>query len=166
MKMNFSGKEYLLKVLANLSTQVTAENQLSNATDDLRAGLMLHGSTGDDAMTHYLNTAWSSDQDTDGNVVVQGVGLQSSGSRIAELFFKHLYDNDAVKQAVLQQQNGLSEQDFETMGFLIYQLLSACEMHTQLQSVENQGDIDVEYWTPKIVRKLALYFQEQQDTSN
>ena len=161
--MNFSGKEYLLKVLAQLSTQTTADNQLPNATDNLRAGLMLHGSTSDDAMVHYLNTAWCSEQDTTGKVVAQGVGLQSSGRRIADLFFEQFYANDAVKQAVMKNNEGVSEQDFETMGFLIYQLLSACEMHTQLQSVENQGDIDVEYWTPKIVRKLALFEQENEE---
>jgi hypothetical protein len=64
--MKGSGKQVLLRILTELSTRITPEGDLPRATQRLRAGLLLHGSTADDSYERSSQIVWASRRGPEG----------------------------------------------------------------------------------------------------
>jgi hypothetical protein len=148
-----SGKQILLSLLRTYSQQGVDPTNLSEATDRLRAGLLLHGSTAEETWAKVERVAWvRADR-------VQGLGLERTGTPILDIL-EALLGDEVMPTHVAQQFPALSQEDYEAAVFVLWALVSQVSFVQELNSVENRGELDEEASEDLIANyreKLAMY---------
>ncbi|HEY6530422.1 MAG TPA: hypothetical protein VIZ65_17170 [Cellvibrionaceae bacterium] len=142
--MNGSGKQILLKILTGLSTQLTADAELESATDKLRAGLLLHGSTSDENYQCVKNLQWANSYDEDQVIWRQGIATTDGQVFISDLV-ESLMDVPNLHDSMLAEHPNLTKEGLEAGLQAVWLIVSAVQMYSQLLEVEiADANIDVE----------------------
>ncbi len=152
--MSGSGKQMLLKILAQLSTSLTAPADLPDATRKLRAGLLLHGSTAEENYQAVKNVHWASSLDGENNVWRQGIATVEGDVFLADIV-ESLADAPGLKQYVLSEHPHLTETGLEAGLHTLWLIVSAAQMFSQLLELE-AGEIDLD----KKIASMSRHFDQ------
>lgn len=156
--MNGSGKQILLKILTQLSTQLTAESELENATRKIRAGLLLHGSTSDENYQCVKNLQWSSSYDEDQVVWRQGIATSDGQIFIADIV-ESLMDVPNLRDSLLAEYPGLTAKGLDASLQAVWLIVSAVQMYSQLLDVEiDESQIDIEKRVAVMMKHFNHHF--------
>ena len=137
-----SGKQILLSVLQELSQKRSTD--LHEATDRLNPAMLVHASTAYETWFTVEKHGWLSETDADyDDSVRQGIGLRESNVFLSDLF-ECIVDSPEVASKVKEKYPQLSQEDYEDATSMIWQLLSALQYYSELDSVENDGKLDLE----------------------
>jgi hypothetical protein len=79
-----SGKQILLSLLNECSQRLVEGQDVEVVSEQLKAGLLLHGSTPDEMWFHVDRMAWISENE-DGEIVRQGLGLREKNIFLSDL---------------------------------------------------------------------------------
>lgn len=164
-----SGKQVLNRILAELSTKITPEEGLGEATDRLRAGLLMHGSTADQTFEDVSRLSWvsshgvvryrcESDGDDELGVVRQGIAVGGGTVFISDLF-EAMMESPQLKQEMLKSHPELESADYDAGVFAIWLVVSSVQTFTGLLSVEiDSSRIDVGAWVDSMMKHYHHYF--------
>ncbi len=157
-----SGKQILLELLKELSQQKTNEKDLSDVTDKIRAGLLLHGSTASYMWPLVEGMDWISRKE-EGKTIRQGLGLTNSGLFLSELFDLITWD-ESIPESVL---NEYPEIDHKAAINAIRLILTSVEWSLTYMRAEEGGMscLEKEELINSYVRKLAEYRKNPNDYS-
>jgi hypothetical protein len=153
-----SGKQVLNKILYDLSTKLINNKELSLATQKLRAGLLLHGSTSEENLELVSKLVWSSSHEDDtGEVWRQGIATKNGNIFVSDLF-ETIIENETLKESVMKEYPELSSMDYDAGMFAIWLLISSVQMFTELLPVEVDDDIDLDEWVSAVITKINIHF--------
>ena len=157
-----SGKQILGRILAELSTKITDDNDMGNATQRLRTGLLVHGSTAEESYEMASRLAWSSSKDKLGSVWRQGIALSHGNYFISDIFEK-MTELPELKEWLLSAYPDLDSSDFEACTWAIWLVLSSVQMFEELLSVEvdDVHKIDLEHWVEVYTKHYMYYFAQK-----
>jgi len=131
-----SGKQILLAELQHLSQMRLTKQQLSDATERFRAGLLLQESTAASAWPTVERVAWI--EQLEG---IQGPGLIKENIYLADLV--NALKNEAnIPDAVKKRYPDISLRAYRSGLHVIWLLLTQLYYQDGLSSVENNGDLD------------------------
>lgn len=154
-----SGKQVLLSVLQEYSQRKTEKSDLDEVTDRVKAALLVHCSSSNEALNKVEKLAWLSQDDGNGPVK-QGLGLSSSGVFLSDIF-EELVEDDELPERLKKRFPALTQDDFSDALEFIWWLLSAVQFWNELSSVENEGNLDLSE-REKLVngyRKMLKHFR-------
>ncbi|EDN71945.1 hypothetical protein BGS_1354 [Beggiatoa sp. SS] len=127
-----SGKQVVNKILYALSTKLINNKELSLATQKLRAGLLLHGSTSEENFELVSKLVWSSSHHDDtGKVWRQGIALKNGNIFVSDIF-ETIIENETLKESVMKEYPELSSMDYDAAMFAIWLVISSVQMFTEL----------------------------------
>ena len=152
---NGSGKEILNKIISVLSTIKFEEDELDSATRKIRAGLLLHGSTSEENFDLVSRLVWGSSKEN-GEVCRQGLATKNGNYFISDIF-ESIWSNEEIKKSILAEFDGLSEADYEAAAFAMWMIISGSQMFSQLQMLENRGEVNIEEWVDVVMRKFDIH---------
>ena len=155
--MNGSGKEVLLHILSELSTQMRAQDAMPEATRRLRAGLLVHGSTAEESVGHARQLVWGSDE-TDGEVVRQGIATKS-GVFLSDIL-ESILEMPGLHEHLQDRYPALGYEELEATDWALWLLVSSVQMFSQLVSIEGKGDIDVDAWVDAYAEKFEQEWEK------
>jgi hypothetical protein len=153
-----SGKQVLLRIISDLSTRRVSVDDLSEANELLRTGLLLHGSTSDESYKHASHLVWGGDAD-DRPDARQGIASKRGNLLIADLFEK-IVEMPGLKEAMLSENPELTGDDYEACIWAIWVVLSACQMYAELRPAETSEAIDIDAWKVGIMRHYRNHFSQ------
>lgn len=171
-----SGKQILLSLLQEYSQKKMNGEELAEATDRIKAGLLLHGSS-----AHYMwglveRFGWLNKNELiddeergeiEGNVECQGIGLAKSKILLSDLFSVML-NNETILETVQEAYPEIDKEEYEAAIHIMNLLFAAVEWHPFFESVENNGKLDTEekeYLINAYRRKLKEYREDPEDYS-
>lgn len=152
-----SGKQILLAELQRLSQIRLTSEQLSEATERFRAGLLLHGSTASSAWPTVEKVAWIDKQEG-----IQGPGLIKENLYLADLVNALLYDPN-IPEVVKKRYPDLPLKAYRAGLHVIWLLLTQLYHNDSLASVENNGVLDkdaTEKLVANYIGKLKHYRED------
>ncbi|WP_431689193.1 hypothetical protein [Hahella sp. NBU794] len=153
-----SGKQVFNCIIKELSTRLTPNEELPRATDRIRAGMLLHGSTSDESLNLVSKLHWASTE-KEGEVIRQGIATINGNVFVADLL-DSIWANENIRGMILSEFPHLTQDDYEACLFSIWTIVSSTQMFTQLLSVETDDQIDVDDWVRVVSRKLSYYDDE------
>lgn len=156
--MRGSGKQVLLRILTELSTRITPEVDMQRATQRLRAGLLLHGSTADESYEHSSQIAWTSRRDSEGNLELQGIAVGDGSVFLTELY-DAVFSMNGLKDHVLKTHPDLGSKGFDAFEWVMWLLVSALQMLPELAAIEAVDELDVDKWVEGMSRHYDNYFK-------
>lgn len=159
-----SGKQVLLYLLQKFSQKVQNEEDLFEVSEDLRAALLLHGSTPDHMWFNVERIAWLSEEDEDGPIR-QGLGLRGKNIFLSDIFESMTYD-DEIPENVKRDFPNLTKDEFTSATDIMWLLLSSTQWFDCLSSVENNGQLDmkqVKDWMISYRQKMNLFRKDPAD---
>ena len=130
-----SGKQILLSLLQQYSQRPLDVEEAREATERLRAGLLLHGSTADESWGRAERIAWVGRPDG-----VQGLGLERENLLLADLF-EDIVESE-LPERVKKRHPSLSPEAYEHAVEIMWLLLSQLQFYDELARVENGGVLD------------------------
>jgi hypothetical protein len=157
-----SGKQILLSLLNECSQRLVEGQDVEVVSEQLKAGLLLHGSTPDEMWFHVDRMAWISENE-DGEIVRQGLGLREKNIFLSDLF-ECMVSNE-IPDKVIEEYPNLTKNEYNSATSIIWCLLSSLQFFSQLISVENDGNLD-EDQAEKLIdgyRKKLEKFRENPD---
>jgi hypothetical protein len=157
-----SGKQILLSLLNECCQRLVEGQDVEVVSEQLKAGLLLHGSTPDEMWFHVDRMAWISENE-DGEIVRQGLGLREKNIFLSDLF-ECMVSNE-IPDKVIEEYPNLTKNEYNSATSIIWCLLSSLQFFSQLISVENDGNLD-EVQAEKLVdgyRKKLEKFRENPD---
>lgn len=160
--MKGSGKQVLLRILSELSTRVTPEHDLAQATRRLRAGLLIHGSTADESFDCASQVTWASDYDEDGALVQQGIAIGEARVLLVDLF-DTVFSMEGLEDHVTRAHPGMGPKEVETLRWMMWLLVSSVQMYAGLVGIEDVDDLDVDAWVENYSQKYDFHFKEKAD---
>lgn len=158
--MKGSGKQVLLQILSELSTKVTAEHDLAQATRRLRAGLLLHGSTADESFESASRVSWASKRDEDGVLGQQGIAIGEARVLLVDLF-DTVFSMKGLEEHVTSVHPNLDSKDFEALQWMMWLLVSSVQMYSWLVGIEQVDELDVDAWVDQYSEKYAFHFRDR-----
>ncbi len=161
--MKGSGKQVLLRILSELSTRVTPEHDLAQATRRLRAGLLLHGSTADESFDCASQVTWASGYDEDGGLVQQGIAVGEARVPLVDLF-DTVFSMKGLEDHVTSVHPGLGPKEVETLRWVMWLLVSSVQMYSWLVGIENVDELDVDAWVENYSQKYDFHFKDRSET--
>lgn len=166
-----SGKQILLSQLTEYSQRRTAGDEIETASERIRAGLLLHGSTSHQMWKTVSHLAWvQSHNHTEGRppyLERQGLGLGKSGLLLSDLF-EALTDDPAIAEALVTDAPKLSKDSVQAGLHVIWLLLKALEWSKAHEAVEIDGSFSEDRKTELIesyVEKLKAFEENPDDFS-
>jgi hypothetical protein len=135
-----SGKQILQEVLRELSQQRTDASGLDRASERVRAGLLLHGSTGGDAWEAIDEVSWSSSLNQNGEPTKQGLALTGEKIFLADLF-EAIAGTDSIPEHVSREFPHLTPERYRRATHFMWLILSSVQWFEELSSVES-GPLD------------------------
>jgi hypothetical protein len=157
--MKGSGKQILLQILSELSTRVTAERGLAQATRRLRAGLLLHGSTADESFESASHVSWASGYE-DGVLVQQGIAIGEARVLLVDLF-DTVFSMKGLEDHVAGVHPELGSSGFEALRWTMWLLVSSVQMYSYLVGIENVDELDVDAWVDQYSQKYDFHFKQK-----
>jgi hypothetical protein len=157
-----SGKQILLSLLNECCQRLVEGQDVEVVSEQLKAGLLLHGSTPDEMWFHVDRMAWISENE-DGEIVRQGLGLREKNIFLSDLF-ECMVSNE-IPDKVIEEYPNLTKNEYNSATSIIWCLLSSLQFFSELISVENDGNLD-EVQAEKLVdgyRKKLEKFRENPD---
>lgn len=159
--MKGSGKQVLLKILSDLSTQCLPETALARATQTLRAGLLLHGSTSDDNFAAVGAVQWASDADADGKPWRQGIATTDETVFLADIV-ESLEDVPGLHAHLMALHPGLTPAGLQAALHTLWLIVTATQMFSQLRSVETTTDaLDIDHARQVMMKHFDAYQARQ-----
>ena len=156
--MKGSGKQVLLRILYELSTHALPEPSLPDASGRLRAGLLLHGSTAEESFEHAARLKWCSESDEDG---VRRQGAGTSGGVFVSDVYEDMIEMPGLSQHLVQRHPELTLEDVEACEWFMWLIISGVQMFSQLNVVEENGEIDVDTWVESVLKKYDNHFRDR-----
>lgn len=163
--MKGSGKQVLLQILSELSTRVTPEHDLAEATRRLRAGLLVHGSTADESFESASRVTWASGHDEDGVLEQQGIAIGEAKVLLVDLF-NTIFSMKGLEHHVTHAHPGLSPRDFEALRWTMWLLVSSVQMYSWLVGIEDTDGVDVDVWVEQYSQKYDFHFKDRKDSAD
>ncbi|GAA5497135.1 hypothetical protein Rhal01_03325 [Rubritalea halochordaticola] len=149
-----SGKQILLSEITRLSQTKLTEQELEAATERIKAGLLLHGSTADSAWPTVEKFAWIEKEPG-----IQGPGLANDDIYLADLVNALKSEND-IPTVIKDSYPELSLKNYRAGLHIIWLLLSQLYYQDSLSVVENDGNFDEDAAEKMIsahIEKLQIY---------
>ena len=156
-----SGKQVLLDILSTSSQMLQGSNSIRETSDQVKAGLLLHGSTAERTWCEVEKMDWLSSKDEDGSIR-QGLGLSTQNLFLSDLL-DAITESDEIPEAVRESYPDLSKRDYVAGVHMISLLLSAFEYYDGLSSVEDGGKLDTSEATRLVVGMIAKLQAFRQD---
>ena len=91
---------------------------------------------------HVERMSWISETEK-GEIIKQGLGLKKNNIFLSDLFEYIIWDEKIPEKVKLEYPN-LSQKEFNSAIHIIWCLLTSLQFFSQLNSIENNGDIDKE----------------------
>ena len=132
-----SGKQILSSEIKAFSQASSPSKNLAEASDRLRAGLLLHGSTADSAWPTVERIAWTGDEH------LQGPALVSNQLFLADIVTALRAANE-IPEEVSERYPDLTVRDYQAGLHVIWLLLSQHYYCSDFSQLENGGELDVE----------------------
>ncbi|WP_411846036.1 hypothetical protein AAFN60_21225 [Roseibacillus persicicus] len=132
-----SGKQILLSLISEISQRKSTGLEAPSITEQLRASLLLHGSTAADRWHEVADVEWSTEGDSR-----QGLALKKSGILLTDLF-EEMVDGP-IPESVRRAFPALTEEEYSSATSVMWMLLSALQFFDELESVESGGNLDLE----------------------
>lgn len=151
-----SGKQVLNLILLELSTRLLrTRKQLAQATEKLRAGLLLHGSTADQTVNDVGRLVWASSQDENGNIWRQGIAT-TKGLFISDVV-ERLLDAPEIRAKALALFPEADSADYDAISHAIWLLVSGQQFFACVHAAEiDSARIDVDAWTAAMARHYPI----------
>lgn len=166
-----SGKQILLSLLTEYSQRKTASADLETATQRIKAGLLLHGSSSNAMWKMVDQMAWLDRlNETEGRpsyLSGQGLGLKKSGHLLSELFALMTESSD-IPEHIKADCPELTPDAYKAGLHMIWLLLHALEWSSEMVEVEDNGALDAEEKERLIEayeRKLTDFQNDPEDFS-
>lgn len=156
--MKGSGKQVLLEIIRRLSTRQLGNDELLDATRQVRAGLLLHGSTTEEMLEQIAQIRWGSIDDDWGR---KQQGIASNSGVLLTQFVDALRETPGLEQHVRRALPDLSHEEYEALEHSLWVVVSAVQMYEELNSAEVDGDLGVEGWVENLTAKYESYFRDQ-----
>lgn len=155
--MNGSGKQIFLMILQELSTQVSEPD---DASERLRAGMLLHGSSSVDSMRLVDRVSWKDKTDADGDQSSQEISLgEGEGRFLTDLFNDVMWDHE-LEAFVRSRAPHLSSEQWNDFVTVLWMLVSAVTMQRRSLAVEHRSPVDVDGWVESWRAKLDLFRED------
>ena len=152
-----SGKQVLIDFLSQLAISGPTSDPDGELTDELRACLLLRGSTADDAWPMVEKICWTSQQD-DGKVVRQGVALENHSLFLADLL-ETITDPDEIPSHVAAAYPTLTLEEYSAATDCMWLMLSSLQWYKELSSVEKHDPAERDRMTNSLRYMLLSYRQ-------
>ena len=156
--MKGSGKQVLLEIIGRLSTSKLEDHELPGATDQTRAGLLLHGSTAEESFEHMANLQWGSAEDDWGR---KRQGIASKSGVLLTEFLDAIRESPGLESHVRRALPCLSLEEYAALEHTLWVVVSALQMYEELNTVEVDGDLGVEAWVANLKLKYEHHFRER-----
>ena len=149
-----SGKQILLSLLQRFSQQPQETADLDLVSDQVRAGLLLHGSTSEETWLRIERMAWLSEEDSAGRIR-QGLGIGGQqGVFLADLL-EAIAEDDSLLVNLRDSYPDLGRADLRAALQVTWLLLSSLEFRENLAPVEGADDPDEEQMSRMLSSYLA-----------
>ena len=139
---------------------MTDDAQLPEATDKLRAGLLLHGSTSDDNYQAVTQLHWASSLDEAGEVWRQGIATKEGDVFLSDMV-EHLMEMPGLDEYLRREFPQLTSQSIQASVHALWLVISSVQMFTQLLSVEGELD-DLDKKVLSMNRHLQYYLNKNE----
>lgn len=138
-----SGKQVLLHFLNKYSLALQKEEDLAEASENLRVAFLLHGSTSNAMWHHVENIEWGTEQ-SDKQHIKQGLKIKNKDISLSELFEYITTEDDTIPQQVKERFPDLLLNEYKSAMRMMSLLLKSIEHSSWLAQVENKGILDME----------------------
>ena len=139
-----SGKQILLHLLRKYSLQKTKNEDLADASEDIRVGFLLHGSTPKEMWYNVDTIEWGEEIDEDSNETIsQGLKIKGKDISLTELFEYLTWDSDIkIPSKISKRFPELTQSEFYSATRIMSLILTSIEWSNWLSEVENNGEMD------------------------
>ncbi|UGS19921.1 hypothetical protein [Flavobacterium cyclinae] len=139
-----SGKQILLHFLNKFSLKKTNKEALAEASETIRVGFLLHGSTPKEAWQMVDTIEWGEEiEEESQEVISQGLRIKDKNISLTELFDYMTWDSDAVRpQKVGERFPELKQSEYYAATRVMALVLSSIEWSSWLSEIEQDGKID------------------------
>ncbi len=166
-----SGKQILLSSLIESSQKFQKEGETESVSEELKAGLLLHGSTASFMWKMVEKLGWINQRividEEVGDIEKQGLGLAKQNVLLSVIFEK-ITDNEHLLETVKSDYPAIEKEDLEAAIHIIWLLLKSLEWSKNTESVEDNGKLDLkekEHLINSYKRKLNDYREDPEDYS-
>ncbi len=139
------------------------ESDLPDATERLRTGLLLHGSTAHESFESANRLTWGSSKEESGEVWRQGIALQKNNYFISDIF-ESMIEHPELKKMILAEYSNMDDEDYEASIWAMWLVISSVQMFEQLLSVEvaDEQEINLDEWVASYSRHMKGYLEEKE----
>lgn len=154
-KRKGSGKQILLRILEHISTN---DIDTATGTEQLRSGLLLHGSTSPESFNNASKLGWIENVD-EYHTVRRGIGLVEENRLLIEIL-RNFIDSDKLKELVMETNPDLSDSAYEAVIWAIWQLVASPTMSSEYLAIEEGcSEDDVEGYVANYIKKYNYHMQ-------
>lgn len=139
-----SGKQVLLHFLKKYSQQRTKKEDLVDVSENIRVGLLLHGSTSKESWRIVDTIEWGEEIDEESNEILsQGLKIKDKNISLTELFEYITWESETkVPKKVAKRFPELTLSEYDVATRIMGLILSSIEWSCWLSEVENDGNMD------------------------
>lgn len=155
--MKGSGKQVLLGVIRRLSkVYMRTSEELEAATDQIRAALLIHGSSSSDYHGYANTLNWASSPDS-GDTRTQGLVVGGQKLPVSELL-ESIFECPGLQDYILSRYSGMSEKEFEAGLWSLWTMISALQMNAEDLDIEVDEDLlNLNEWINYMSEKHRLF---------
>lgn len=157
-----SGKQVLNKILYRLSTRITSDDNLENASEELRTGLLLLGTATEEHFELMDRIKWASsfyekdNKNDPDELSKQGIATVEGDVFISDIA-ETIMDDDIIKNRVMSLYPMLGARDYDAALFTIWLLTISTQMFSQMLSTETDEELGLDEWVSAYTKKMNFY---------
>lgn len=163
-----SGKQILIHFLKKYSLQKTKKEDLAEVSENIRVGLLLHGSTPKEMWQIVDKIEWGEETaDESDEVITQGLRIKDKNISLPELLDYITWKSEhKVPKRVAKRFPELTQSEYYAATRIIGLVLSSIEWSEWLSEVENGGKLDsveINKYLKSYKEKLGYYREDSED---
>lgn len=156
-----SGKQILLHFLQKYSLGVQRHEKTEEISENIRVGLLMHGSTNDEMWQNVDTIEWGAKVNNQEEIYCQGISIKNKSIFLTDLFEHMIWDaEESIPPKVKERFPELTQSEYEAAISIISLLLSSFEWSDHLSKIEQGGKIDTETLEKHLKsykKKMRLY---------
>ena len=163
-----SGKQVLIHFLKKYSLQKTKKEDLADASEDIRVGFLLHGSTAKEMWRIVDTIEWGEETaDESDEVISQGLKIKDKNISLPELFDYITWESEhKIPKRVAKRFPELTQYEYYAATRIMGLVLSSIEWSGWLSEVENGGKLDfveLDNYLKSYKEKLGYYREDPEN---
>ena len=163
-----SGKQVLLHFLKKYSLQKTKKEDLTEASENIRVGFLLHGSTPKEMWQIVDTIEWGEETAHESDEVIgQGLKIKDKNISLPELFDYMTWESEhKIPKRVAKRFPELTQSEYHAATRIMGLVLSSIEWSSWLSEVENGGKLDpaeLDRYLKSYKEKLGYYRKDPEN---